>query len=299
MSETFTPLLSNTDWNDEWKTLQKQRRRFDDAKYWDKRAPSFTVKDAPSAYVSEFLHYAAIQPDEKVFDMGCGSGALSLPLAEANHQVIAADFSQGMLDKMKGEIDERNILGITQLLMSWSDDWGDYGLGKNCVDVALASRSIATDDIKQALLKLTEVAKRRVYVTLSTGSSPRIDKRILDVAEIKLSLGYDYQYALNILINEGFEPSLSYIESARHDTFESFEDAFDSLFFTVTHSGANLDEQQLTVAEKRVRTWLEDHLIDNPHALMPDSKGEPQKAYCLDKPRIVTWAFISWDTTKK
>ena len=40
-------------------------------------------------------------------------------------------------------------------------------------DVAIASRSIATADLRDALLRLTEVARRRVCITLATGSPPR------------------------------------------------------------------------------------------------------------------------------
>lgn len=37
MHDEFTPLLTTTDWNEEWKELQKVRRHADDAAFWDKR----------------------------------------------------------------------------------------------------------------------------------------------------------------------------------------------------------------------------------------------------------------------
>ena len=101
MHDEFTPLLTTTDWNEEWKELQKVRRHADDAAFWDKRSATFTTKDAPNLYVEKFLEYAEIRPGETVFDMGCGTGALAVPLGEAGHKVVAADFSQGMLDQMQ------------------------------------------------------------------------------------------------------------------------------------------------------------------------------------------------------
>ena len=55
MHDEFTPLLTTTDWNEEWKELQKVRRHADDAAFWDKRSATFTTKDAPNLYVEKFL----------------------------------------------------------------------------------------------------------------------------------------------------------------------------------------------------------------------------------------------------
>ncbi|MFR8830663.1 MAG: methyltransferase domain-containing protein, partial [Eggerthella lenta] len=96
-SESFVNPLTARDWNEEWKRLQQARRRFDDASYWDKRSATFTTKDAPNPYVERFLELAGIREGETVFDMGCGTGALSVPLGKRGHKVVAADFSQGML----------------------------------------------------------------------------------------------------------------------------------------------------------------------------------------------------------
>ena len=96
------------------------------------------------------------------------------------------------------------------------------------VDVALASRSVATADLRDSLLRLTDVARRRVCVTLATGSSPRTDERILNAMGLSSVLGRDHLYAFNILANEGLRPEVSYIDSERTDTFDSLDDAYDA-----------------------------------------------------------------------
>ena len=158
MHDEFTPLLTTTDWNEEWKELQKVRRHADDAAFWDKRSATFTHQDAPNLYVEKFLEYLDILPGETVFDMGCGTGALAVPLGEAGHKVVAADFSQGMLDQMQARLDEAGVRTVFPKLMSWEDDWPAFGVREGMTDVAIASRSIATADLRDALLRLTSGA---------------------------------------------------------------------------------------------------------------------------------------------
>ncbi len=100
--QTFTPLLTTRDWNEEWKELQKARRAADDASHWDKRAATFGSKDAPNPYVERFLELAAHPTGESVLDMGCGTGRCRVPLGAAGHPVMAADFSRGHAGRLGG-----------------------------------------------------------------------------------------------------------------------------------------------------------------------------------------------------
>lgn len=297
MSDNFTPSLPTTDWNEEWKQLQEARRRKDNSSYWDVRSKTFGSKDAPNPYVEAFLKKSGIQPGESVLDMGCGAGALSVPLGLNGHSVVAADFSQGMLDRLKTELGEKSVESVTPLLMSWSDDWAACGVDEKSVDLAFASRSIATDDLKDSLMKLTRVARRRACVTVTTGASPRVDERIMTAMGIHTDFGHDYQYVVNILINEGLKPELSYIESTRKYTFDSLDEAVDAFERMIIETGYKDASDSATLRE-RLRPWIQDHLIANPEAESESLGNKPQKAYCLDRPRSNKWAFISWDTDR-
>jgi len=44
---------------------------------------------------------AAIPPDSRILDVGCGHGRLAIPLAEAGHRVVATDVSRAMLDLLE------------------------------------------------------------------------------------------------------------------------------------------------------------------------------------------------------
>lgn len=297
MSDNFTPLLPSTNWNQEWKKLQEVRRRKDSSSYWDSRSKTFGSKDAPSSYVEAFLQKSGIQEGESVLDMGCGTGALSVPLGLKSHPVIAADFSQGMLNKLSTSLNEKSITSVTPLLMSWSDNWDAHGVTKNSVDLAFASRSVATDDLKSSLLKLTEAARRRACVTVTTGSSPRVDERIMKVLGVSCDFGHDYQYVINILINEGLKPEISYIKSTRTYTFDSLDEAVDSFERMVIETGYRHESDRQEI-RARLRPWIKDHLVANPAAKTTAKNSSSQKAFCLDRPRSNVWAFISWDTTE-
>lgn len=296
MSEPAEFQLTTRDWNDEWKRLQQTRRRFDDAGYWDKRAATFSTKDAPNPYVERFLELAGIEPGETVFDMGCGTGALSVPLGKRGHKVVAADFSRGMLDQLQAALDREGVRTVTLKQMSWEDDWPSFGVRPGAADVALASRSVATADLKDSLLRLTDVARRRVCVTLATGTSPRTDERILNAIGLKSVLGRDYLYAFNILANEGLRPEVAYIDSTRTDTFDSTDDAYGVFTRMVNDAtAAFIGEEERAAAFVRLRAWLADNLVANERAGRPDKKGIPEKALRLREPRVVTWAFLAWN----
>lgn len=292
---SFTPLLTTHNWNDEWKRLQKARKHADDASYWDKRSATFGTKDAPNPYVESFLKLAQVKPGETVFDMGCGTGALAVPLGIAGHNVVAADFSSGMLAVLQDELDAHNVKCVTAKQMSWEDDWQAHNVGPKSADVCMASRSIAVDDLEEALLRLDSVAKRRVCITLATGSSPRTDERILAELGLEHALGRDYLYAFNILVANGIYPEISYIRSKRFDTYESFEDAHESLVKMVNDASTFATDEQRERAIRRLHGWLKNNLVENEREGVPDCKGIPEKPFKLKNPRIVTWAFIAWN----
>lgn len=287
--------LQSTDWNAEWMRLQRMRRHKDDSQYWNKRSKSFGSKDVPSPYVREFLRLAEVQDGETVLDMGCGTASIAVPLARAGCTVYAADFSQGMLDEAAKRIEAAGVDSVETKLMSWTDDWSAHGLGPESVDVAFASRSISTDDMAQALDKLTITARRRCCITLPTGSSPRVDERVLALCGIGNRQGADHQYAWNILQNKGLYPTCAYIRSARKDTFDTLDEACEDMGRMIHEALGPEGKADAPAALERLASWLEDELVPNEEAGKADEKGNTQKKLRLAHPRVITWAFIAWN----
>ena len=285
MSETFKPLLFTTDWNDEWVELQKARRHYDDESAWDIRAKTYPVKHGShEGYAERFIELARLNPGETVLDMGCGTGSLATPLALDGFDVVACDFSRGMLDVMEADQRALGIDPVRAIKMSWADDWTEHGIGPNSVDVAIASRSIATDNLLDSLLKLNDVARRRVCITLPCSSSPRADDRLLEAAGFSGNIGHDFAYAFNILVQRGFKPEVAYIENTRIERFESRDEALGRFAGIVGDAmRGRVSDEALAAIPEKLDSWLEENLV------------ERDGAYELAEPREVVWAFIAWE----
>jgi ubiquinone/menaquinone biosynthesis C-methylase UbiE len=61
------------------------------------------------------------KPGMKVLDFGCGTGFLSIPLAELGANVIAVDIQQKMLDLVKARVKGKRLKGKLRLVHSNGD----------------------------------------------------------------------------------------------------------------------------------------------------------------------------------
>lgn len=281
--------LTSQDWNELWNVKQSLHQLNHDADFWNSRAKSFTNKDTPGSYTDRFLALADIKPGDSVFDMGCGTGNLSIPLARNGHKVLSADFSTAMLAQLTKRIEEEGLKDICVRELSWEDDWEKAGIEPDSFDVCIASRSIITHDIRESLLKLSSVARRYVCITLSCDSSPRIDDRAMRDIGLRVHPSYDDAYTLAILQGEGFYPKVDYIETDRVDIFDDFDAAMEKYSHMVEASIAQYGSDiSKDVALDRLDEWLHDNLVKMP---IPDGR----EGLALENPRTATWAFMSWE----
>lgn len=264
------------DWNRLWHEEKNTTKKRHSSDYWDSFAPKYRKHPGKSTYETDFLTLADIKPGETVFDMGCASGTLALPLAEAGHNVFAADFSNGMLELLNQQIAERDLSHrITTMHLDWNEDWSCYDIP--VCDVAIASRSMIVSDLESALDKLQSKAKRKVCIVEPTTESPHFNVNIANYIGYSRFQKPDYMYLINILFERGIMPELRYIYSSRTDYFESLEEAASKLikFFPDT----------LTAAEDMLlREYLKAHLVKT-------ESGQ----YTYDESWPVRWAYIAWE----
>ena len=284
------------DWGEQWAAEQRLLAHDDNPEYWDKRAPKFGTKRGVSPYQVAFVEKLALEPGDTVFDMGCGNGGIAIPLAKAGYRVIARDFSSGMLAELAREAEAAGVADIIDAAqMSWEDDWAAHGITDGMVDVAFASRSVITSDLKASLLNLSRVARKRACVTVSTGATPHVSCDILRMLGATKVNVRDAVYTFNILVQAGYNPEVSYITSTRYDAYDSPEDALAAMERMVEAGAAYISAEDLATCRANLPAWLEANLVPNENAGTRNSRNEVEGPWRLAVAREVTWAFISWD----
>lgn len=235
------------------------------ARAWDARAPAMAAKTLGSRYAQEFIARMDLRGAQSLLDVGCGPGTIGLLLAPQMQQVLGLDYSTGMLAQMRAQAQARGLHQVQTLQRAWEDDWRDV---PQC-DIVVASRSTAVDDMAQALRKLHDKARLRVYLTHLVGGH-FTDVAIQDAIGRREPPQPDYIYLLNILHRMGIHPELSYLQQeSRLDGASDFAE----FARRVTWSLGDLGVVETT----RLYDWYE-------RASPAQRAGTPMR-----------WALISWE----
>ncbi|MBN2870360.1 MAG: methyltransferase domain-containing protein [Campylobacterales bacterium] len=236
---------------------------------WDAKSSDMAQSTINSPYVEDFISRMELRGDEVVLDIGCGPGALSVPLAKRVKEVIAIDFSAGMLEELRAYASREGVTNITTYHMGWEDDWSHLPT----IDIAVASRSMEVPDMDAALDKMSSRARRACYLTYKVGGS-FVDMNILGYIGKKVKTKPDFWYIPLLLYSRGYLPRIDYIETGRGSVRSGTKDEFvESLIWSI----GSLDEAQ----QAKAREYYETIVV-----------GENRP------PRPVNWAFISWETSK-
>ena len=192
-------------------TLYKQHKQLaarprSSPEKWDAKAQQIGIGQLEDAYTHALLQALSLQKTETLLDVGCGAGAVALLAAPYVRQVYALDYSVGMLAKLQENAQHYQAHNIKTLCKDWEDDWQDVPV----CDVVVASRSTLVEDMAAALKKLTQQARRRVYLTYplnpAFGARPDIDP----VQQPQLATP-SYLYILGILYQQGYAAQLRFI----------------------------------------------------------------------------------------
>jgi len=237
---------------------------------WDDKSYDMALSKINSPYVEDFISRMELNGDEVILDIGCGPGALAIPLAKKVKEVIAIDFSSQMLEELKSYAHREGITNIRTFHLGWEDDWNILP----SIDIVIASRSMEVLDMEQALKKMSSHAHKRCYLTYKVGGS-FVDLEILNAIGKQVKMKPDFCYIPIILYQNGYLPTIDYITTNRGSIRSSSADEFvESLHWSL---GGELNEEQVNKAR-----GYYDHFII----------GKNQH------PKPMKWAYIGWTTEK-
>ncbi len=116
-----------TYWQCLWKEISDAQTRATKVEVWDDAAATYRKKPKEGERdesVEQFYEHMALKPGETVFDMGCGSGVLAIPIAERGNEVYVADFSEEMLRHLMSDAEEAGVADrIHPIMLDWNEDW--------------------------------------------------------------------------------------------------------------------------------------------------------------------------------
>ena len=266
--------MSQIDWNEiiNNKKASKPEPVRSGPEFWNRRAPSFAEHAGKTFYPDSFINIMNPEPSWTVLDMGCGGGTLAIPLSGKVKHITAVDFSEKMIEILCVEASRCGIKNIETIKASWTDNWAECGIGK--FDVAIASRSLAVDDVKSALDKLNKAARKRVIISTDVGDGP-FDRRMFEAVGRERTESIDYIYFYNLLYQMGIHANITFINVDDSKTFESHAEACESMRWMF---------QDMTRGEDvLLKKYLAVHLVKENGRLH------------LDYKKTSRWAVIWWD----
>ncbi|WP_028318623.1 class I SAM-dependent methyltransferase [Desulfobulbus elongatus] len=266
-------MMHTIDWNAAWRQARTHRKHDRGGKqHWNKRAPSFAQHARKSSYPADFIRLMTPRPEWSVLDVGCGAGTLAIPLAGLVRRVTAIDLSDTMIALLRAQCEEQGIANVRADVLGWEDDWEQAGIGEH--DAAIASRSLAVDDLRLALTKLHDKARKRVYLASLVGDGP-FDRRIFEAIGRDLDRGPDYIYVYNLLYQMGIHADVSFVMNGDGGrVYRDLDDAMDKFDWMID----GITPEETT----SLRRYFEQHL------------RRTTGGWVLSHRHVVRWAIISW-----
>lgn len=226
-----------------WDTLSKLRfspdngdKPYDPAVQWGKVAHMYDgMAKLEKEFTKNQIAQMILTSEDRVVDIGCGPGRLSVPIAKKVKALTAVDVADEMLDKCLENAKDADVDNITAMKINWNDADAVKRIGQH--DIAIASRSVGLSD----LLKLNAIAKKYVFIVCWANGPSLKDihsdfvRGVTEADEIRPVNPYDRLLGYNVLFNQvydlGANPSVVVVDDGFERHYETREEAYKDLLF--------------------------------------------------------------------
>ncbi len=240
-------------WERMWKWVMQNSsyrgQQEDLVKYWDGRAKSYNEWIWQSNRAEKFISNLPIDKNFSVLDIGAEPGTLAIPLAKLVKHITVVEPSIGMLSCLKENANKERIDNISCINKRWEDVEPGKDIGM--YDLVIASYSLSMPDIKEAILKMDEVARCGVYLFHFAGRNTQKEYGELwsKVHNKEYKPGPDYIYLYNLLYQIGIYANVEISETEHKREFSTLEEGI-----SYWKELLNVYTQE---AEKHIKSYLE------------------------------------------
>jgi len=244
MKDVNSDKSGKIDWNAMWKEAVLKLPKKESSKSWNKIASKFDQWMEKDDYPHEMVNKIKINERDTVLDVGCGNGAITIPLAKKARSVTALDISTKMLDILRGKATMENLSNIKTINKNIVDVEAEE-IGHH--DVVVASRSLnGIADIQRELEKINEIAGKYVYITLWGIHNREFESEIAKILGRESYEHPDYTIVLHILESMGIHAHVEPLKSNTRNFYSNMEEALDRIEWRV---GELNEEEKLVVKE--------------------------------------------------
>jgi SAM-dependent methyltransferase len=190
--------------------------------YWDRRAQTSDCSSRNSTYPQEVIGRMALRPEYSVLDVGCGCGALAIPLARKVKQVTALDISPVRLAKLQRSAAASGLTNISAV----NQDWNLVSIGKeiNRSDVVLSSRFVHPL-LSETLHKILRAAKLASYIVWRATPTDDLEVEIAEAMGKSHPVYPDYVVIQRMLQRMGAYARVEIFETADQEKYTCLEEA--------------------------------------------------------------------------
>jgi ubiquinone/menaquinone biosynthesis C-methylase UbiE len=142
------------------KTVEEHAERFSEkaAEYDDSKSEEY------HACASLVIDHASPGADDVVLDLGAGTGAIALAVAEDAERVLARDISEGMMEEGRRKAEERGLDGVEFAYGEFRDPGLDPNQRVDVVTSNFALHHLADDEKREAIGVMAETGARRIVL---------------------------------------------------------------------------------------------------------------------------------------
>lgn len=140
------------------KTIEEHAARFDEvaAEYDEDKSPEY------NECVALTLEHAAPSSQDTVLDLGCGTGAIALGLADDAERVVGRDISEGMRSQARQKAEERGIGNVEFGEGTFREP--NVEVSPDVVTTNFALHHLANDEKREAISVIANLNPERIVL---------------------------------------------------------------------------------------------------------------------------------------